>query len=104
MAKKIYQKKRSSDLKIAKERIKKLFDQAEKEFDKRPALSNRYVTIARKIAMKFKVRIPKELKRRYCKNCYKYLVPGKNCRVRTQRGKVVYYCFNCKRYTRIAYK
>ena len=65
-----------------------------------PALSNRYVTLARKISMKFKVRIPTELKRRFCKHCYKYLMPGKTVRIRTHKGKVVYNCLNCKKFMR----
>ncbi|MBD3304020.1 ribonuclease P [Candidatus Woesearchaeota archaeon] len=86
--------------KTAKERIKHLFRQAEKAFNKNPSLSNRYVTLARKLSMKYKVPIPRELKRKFCKHCYKYLVPGKNCRIRTKDGKVVYYCLNCKKFMR----
>ena len=88
---------------IGRERIEVLFEQAESAFKKDPKLSNRYVELARKIAMKCKIRIPKELKRRFCKHCYVYLVPGKNCRVRTHEGKVVYYCSSCKKYTRFPY-
>ena len=67
---------------IAAERINELFRQADIRFKSNPALSDRYVEIARKIAMKYKVRIPRELKRRFCKHCHKYIVPGANCRVR----------------------
>jgi len=89
---------------IALERIKILFKQAKQVFSKNRSLANRYVTLARKIAMKAKVRIPRELKRKFCKHCYKYFVPGVTCRVRTVNKKLVYYCFNCKRYTRIPLK
>ncbi|MBN2368164.1 ribonuclease P [Candidatus Woesearchaeota archaeon] len=88
---------------IAKERISILFEQAELRFRESPELSDRYVELARKIAMKFKVRIQKEMKRRFCKHCYKYLVPGVNCRVRLNKGKVVYYCNNCKKHQRVPY-
>ena len=54
---------------IAQERIKILFQQAEENFSKSKSLSNRYVTLARKIAMKTKTRIPLNLKRRFCKHC-----------------------------------
>ena len=89
---------------IAKERISKLFKQAEEVFPKNKALANRYVTLARKIAMKVKVRIPLTLKRRFCKHCYKYLQSGKNSRTRTREGKVVISCFECKKFTRIPLK
>jgi len=86
---------------IAKERIAELFKQADLTFAKNKSLANRYVTLARKLAMKVKVRIPLELKRRYCKHCYKYLKPGVNSRVRTRDSKVIISCFECKKFTRI---
>ncbi|MBW3004311.1 ribonuclease P [Candidatus Woesearchaeota archaeon] len=98
--KKIHSKKQKEMKQTAKERINYLFEQAGKAFNKNPSLSNRYVTLARKLSMKYKVQIPRELKRRFCKHCYKYLVPGKNCRVRTHKGKVVYFCQNCKKFMR----
>ncbi len=90
--------------KIASERVLILFNQAELKFHEDFSLSDRYVTLARKIAMKYKVKIPRELKRRFCKNCFKYLVPGNNCRVRLCQGKVVYTCLSCKNITRFSYR
>lgn len=89
---------------IALERVKILFQQAEDVFPKDKALSNRYVTLARKIAMKVKLKIPREYKRRFCKYCYKYLQPGVNARVRTRAGKIVISCFECKKFMRIPIK
>ncbi len=86
---------------IAKERIVKLFQQAEEVYSKDQSLSDRYVFLARKIAMKAKVRIPRELKRKFCKHCYKFLIPGVNCRVRKQTGKIVISCLECKKFMRI---
>ncbi|MBL7147464.1 MAG: ribonuclease P [Nanoarchaeota archaeon] len=90
--------------KIALEKIKTLFNEARIQFNKNPSLSNRYITLARKIAMKFNLRIPRELKRRYCKHCYSYLVPNKNCRVRVHKSRVIYYCLNCKKFMRFVIK
>jgi len=86
---------------IAKERVNELFIQAENVFSKNKALANRYVTLARKIAMKVKLRLPRELKRKYCKHCYKFLMPGVNSIVRKREGKIVISCFECKKFTRI---
>lgn len=85
---------------IALERVKILFKEADENFKKHPERSDRYVNIARKIAMKVNLRIPRELKRKFCKHCYKYLKPGVNCRVRIRKGKVIYYCLSCKKYMR----
>ncbi len=89
---------------IALERVVKLFKEADSVFPENPSLSNRYVTLARKMAMKYKLKMPSELKKKYCKHCYKYLRPGKTCRVRVQNDKVVYYCLNCKKFMRFPYK
>ena len=89
--------------KIALERINILFREADDIFNKNPELANRYIKLARKITMSVNLKIPSNLKRRFCKHCYCFLKPGKNCRVRTHKGKVVYYCFNCKKYMRFPY-
>jgi len=90
---------------IASKRIKKLFSMAEQRaLSGDLNLANRYVEIARKISMRNLVSIPKDLKRRFCKHCYSYLLPGSNCRIRIHRGRLVIYCNNCKKYTRIPLK
>lgn len=100
-----HKQKPHRERKIAFERIEKLFKEADKAFDdKRPDLSNRYVKLARKIAMKTKVKIRSPLKKRFCKHCYSYLRPGTNCRVRLNEKSVTYYCSNCKKFMRFGYK
>ncbi len=86
---------------IALERINSLFQQAEEVFSKNKTLANRYVELARKISMKVRCGIPRELKRRFCKHCYAYLRSGVNCRIRTRNGKVVISCLECKKFMRI---
>ncbi len=83
--------------KTAKERIEILFEEAEKaalcgDID----FSDRYVTLARKIGMKYNVNITSEYRRRFCKDCYSYLFPGKTCKVRINKGKIVTKCLKCK--------
>jgi len=95
---------KSEQKEIAKERIKILFHQAAEIFPKDKKLANRYVELARRIAMKVKIKIPKELKRRYCKHCYAYLVSGVNSRSRIRDGKVIISCLECRRFMRIPIK
>ncbi len=87
---------------IANQRIKELFAEAFKT--KSQKLANRYVHLARKIAGKARIRMPREYKRRFCKHCYAYLRSGKNARIRTRQGKLIIYCLNCKKYNRIPLK
>jgi len=86
-----------------KKRIEKLFKQAKKAFRKDKKLANKYVKLGRELAMKYRIKLPRRLKRKFCKHCYSYLVPGENCRVRTRGNKVVYYCMECKKYMRFPY-
>ena len=86
---------------IINKNIQLLFDEADKIYSYNPSLSDRYVKLARQIAMKFRYRIPKEYKRRFCRHCYAFFKPGVNCRVRLNHGKIIYYCLKCKKYTRI---
>ncbi len=86
---------------IARERLNTLFVQAHTMFPSNPALSHRYVLLARKVAMKVKLRMPREFKRQYCSHCYKYLVSGKNATIRVRYGKVIIRCLECKKITRI---
>ena len=80
---------------LALERVATLFEEAKKTPDK----ANRYVELARKIAMKVNLKLPKEYKRKYCKHCNTYFQKG-NYRVRTKNGYVVYTCFTCKKYSK----
>lgn len=89
---------------IALDRVKVLFKEARETFKTNSKLSQRYVDIARKTAMKVNLRMPRELKRKICKHCYSYLVPPKTCRVRIHKNKVIYYCLNCKNYIRFMIK
>lgn len=97
--------KNSSTKKIAEERIEILFDKARKEFKENPKLSNRYVFLARKISMRYNVKLNSEQKNQFCKKCYSYLFPGINCIVRTNpKTKCVeYFCKNCNKKTRYGY-
>lgn len=89
--------------KIARERIDVLIKQADNMFHLNPQLSNRYIYLLRKIAMKYNVKIKPEYKRKFCKHCYSYLRPSVNVRIRVSNGKVVYYCLNCKKFMRFPY-
>ncbi|MBI2557741.1 ribonuclease P [Candidatus Woesearchaeota archaeon] len=95
-----YYKKPHKIQKIAKERIKLMFELAKDNLRKDSRISDKYVKMARRIAMKHKIRLPSSLKKRFCKNCHKYLVPSVNCRIRIHKHRLIYYCLSCKHYMR----
>jgi len=89
---------------IALERIRILFRLARETIHENPKLAQRYVKIARKIAMGTKLRLPQEYRRMVCRHCKSFILPGVNCRVRTQSRRephVVVTCLNCGQHTRI---
>lgn len=85
-------------------RIQHLFDEAEAIKNKKPELAQRYVFIARKLSQRAKVKIPKIFKRRFCKHCSAYFIPGKNYRVRTTGKTITYTCKTCNKWMRFGYK
>jgi len=89
--------------KLALEDITKILSKAREVFDENPDLANKYAKKARRTALKYKIKLPSILKRKICKNCHSFLVPGKNLRVRTRKGHVVYYCLECKKFMRLGY-
>lgn len=103
MPKKRYLKKDSKNKEIARERINILFEQAGEIFYEDKELADRYVQLALELSMKYRVPMPAEFKKRFCKRCRSYLIPSVNLRVRTREGKVVYQCMECKNYMRHPY-
>ena len=78
----IRQKEQREKKRIARERVETLFTLAEKVYPYDENLANRYVEIALAIQQKARIRMPRKWKRRYCKRCHSFLVPGKNAIVR----------------------
>jgi len=96
-------KRKEKQANIARERIERLFDLAEKSFPRDSEFSHRCVLMAMRIAKRTRTRFPASLKRKFCKYCGSFLVPGKNCTVRTKQGKIVYHCLNCGKSRRMPF-
>ncbi len=99
-----HNRKPEQQTKIALERIGVLFQEAETMFKEHPELSKRYMELARKIAMKYKVKFTKEQKLKFCKNCNAYLKQGINSTKRLNKGILVIRCKECGGLRRIKYK
>src|SRR3989338_1776944 len=95
-----HHKKPANQVEIAKKRIKFLFNEAKDVFKKDQKLSDKHVKLARRISMKYKIKLPSSLKKKFCKNCHSFLAPGINSRVRIPKHRVIYYCYSCKHYMR----
>ncbi|MBI4895696.1 MAG: ribonuclease P [Candidatus Aenigmarchaeota archaeon] len=83
-------------IKIAKERIVILFDQAEKAAEsKKKGSADRYVEMARKIGMRYNVRIPSNLRRKFCRKCKRFLYKNLSADIKEEKGFLKITCINC---------
>ena len=102
-ARRNYGKTRTAVTSVATERFQILLDQANQMARTDEKLSRRYVSLARKISSRTKVRIPRESKMYLCKGCGLALVPGHNAKIRLHAHTtgIVISCLSCgavKRY------
>lgn len=91
-------KKPEYQTKIAKERIEILFSEAEKAPDD---LARRYMKLAKKIGMRYNVKIGTARKKLYCTHCF---TPFRGARTRTKNGFLVRECRYCRMVTKIKIK
>lgn len=89
-------------IKIAKERILILFDEAAKAATDEPQLAQRHVQRAKKIGMRYNVRLG-ALRKRFCRHCFAYFT-GTNARRRLVRGMLKIKCLSCNRTMSVPYK
>ncbi|HEY9385904.1 MAG TPA: RNase P subunit [Nitrososphaeraceae archaeon] len=73
---------------IAKERISLLIDNALHEAKYDDDVANNQARLAKKVAMRMRLRLPYEIRQLYCKNCKQFILPGKSSRIRTGRSKL----------------
>jgi ribonuclease P protein subunit RPR2 len=87
---------------IAGERIGLLFKEADKAALRgRIDLADRYIELARAVGMRYNVTVPASMRRRACRGCHGYLLPGATSRTRLNRGRVTITCLRCGHVTRV---
>jgi ribonuclease P protein subunit RPR2 len=80
--------KKSTARDVAKERIRLLIDHALREALHDDILANKQAKIAKKIAMRMRLRLPYEIRQLYCKRCKEFILPGISSRIRTGRSRL----------------
>lgn len=89
---------------IAAERIERLAGLAEEAVrNGHPDRSREYVRLARRLAERHRLSLPKTFARAACDRCDVYQRPGQNVRVRTGRGRVIRRC-DCGATARFPYR
>lgn len=89
-------------VRIARERIADLFALAEREAtrgDRR--LAGRYVALARRIGMRYNVRLLAEYRELYCRGCSAFWIDGRTVRTRLRLGRRSRTCLVCGRTRRV---
>jgi len=83
-------------IRIAQERIADLFALAATE-SQRPSsrLPDRYVALARRIGMRYNIRILPEYRTVFCRRCSAYWIEGRTVRTRLRGGQRVRTCLAC---------
>lgn len=85
-------------VRIARERVSDLFALAEREsLGRQPELADRYVALARRIGMRYNVRLLREYRELYCRACSTFWVEGRTVRTRLRNGRRVRTCLKCGR-------
>jgi dephospho-CoA kinase len=80
---------------IALERMYRLMDLAIENWKEKPERSIHYLKLMKRIGMRNKVRIPKELKRMYCKKCFSLLLEEKHKKTRVKKKVLLVECKKC---------
>ncbi len=94
----------TSTKQIALQRVHTLFSLAKEVAREDPQLAQRYVQIARRVAMRTRLRLPHEYRSLICRKCKSFILPGVNCRIRIQQRRephMVITCLSCGGHTRI---
>jgi len=73
---------------IAMERIILLINNALHEAKSNNDLADNQAKLAKKIAMRMRLRLPYEFRQLYCKRCKQFILPGKSSRIRTGGSKL----------------
>ena len=87
---------------IALSRCRKLIGLARQVHSEEPALAKRYISLARKIAMRHRLPLGKK---DFCRKCGVVFIPGRTLRVRVSPSKtaVLYTCISCNNTANFAY-
>ena len=83
-------------VRIARHRVSDLFGLAEREsLSGHLDLADRYVSLARRIGMRYNVRVLGEYRELFCRSCSAYWVEGRTVRTRIRSGRRVRTCLRC---------
>lgn len=82
---------------IAKSRIKRLFDFAKAYVETDPEAAEEAIDIARRIAQRVRIRLPKEYKILFCRRCGNFFLKPRSFTVRVRPRRSTHVVVRCNR-------
>lgn len=80
---------------LAQERIDMLWEASLAAATTKPVRARRWMCIAKAVARRTRIKIPRYMMKRICKGCGAVLVPGQNCRVRLRHNRSTHLSVTC---------
>ncbi|MFN3384807.1 MAG: ribonuclease P protein component 4 [Archaeoglobaceae archaeon] len=96
-------REKEKERRIALERVTYLIERAQRFKFIDYELARRYVELAKKISMKYRVRVPKKYKMLFCRKCL-YPYRSDRFKVRIHKSSVIVTCLNCGKLRRYQLK
>jgi len=88
--------KKKKDKIAALREINGLFSKAKEIIKQDERMAARYIKKAKRIAMRHNLRMPREIRKRFCRRCYS-LFTLNNSKTRIKHGFIVIHCLKCGR-------
>lgn len=82
--------------------VERLIKEAEENFLEHPERSKRYIFLVMKFVQRYKIKLSKDQKKKFCRACYSYWIPDKSVTI-TYNPKIKmeeYTCLSCNKIRR----
>ncbi|MFW9910930.1 MAG: ribonuclease P [Candidatus Thorarchaeota archaeon] len=87
--------RQSEAKRLARARIEILWEQASEIARTDREGARRRMQIAARVAQRARIKVPKDVKRRVCRQCGIVLIPGESCRVRMRNNRAKHLTVTC---------
>ncbi|MFW9862296.1 MAG: ribonuclease P [Candidatus Thorarchaeota archaeon] len=87
--------KQSETKRLARARIKMLWEHASKIAKTDREGARRRMQVASRVAQRARIKVPKDIKRKICRQCGIVLIPGESCRVRMRNNRAKHLTVTC---------
>ncbi|MFX0054455.1 MAG: ribonuclease P [Promethearchaeota archaeon] len=87
--------KQSETKRLARARIEILWEQASEMAKTDREGARRRMQVASRVAQRARIKVPKDIRRKICRQCGMVLIPGESCRVRMRNNRAKHLTVTC---------